>query len=136
MFGSGLGVRQGLQEDADYLLLAFPPLSVQTFLLSSPPSSSPPLPNFSLLFPPRREGGLESEWRHCSQGQGAEATINQLKTWGGRSVWLAEPRWFCSSSGSQQVSGREEWDGHGMWQGVVAWQVWEAGAGEACVPHV
>lgn len=97
----GLGVRQGCgrTQTASFWLL---PPSAQTLLLSSP-SSSPPFPVSLFCSRPEGKRGLDAKWRQLfPRPRGGGAAITQLTTWGCRSVWLAEPRCFCSAPGASE----------------------------------
>jgi len=66
--------------------------------------------------------GMDSKWRQLFsrpwEGRGAwGAAINQLKTWGCRSVWLPGPGGFVPAQGASERE-REMGAGHGTWQGA------------------
>ena len=73
-----------------------------------------------------RKRGMDSKWRQLFsrpwEGRGAwGATINQLKTWGCRSMWLLGPGGFVPAQGASE---RERGMGGGHVARSVAWQVW------------
>lgn len=108
-------------EDADCPLLASLPLSAQTSLFSSPSSLLSSSQFFSFVPSQRGRGGWNLSGDSCSQGQGAGAAINELKAWGCRSLWLAEPSGFVSAQGASE--GGVGWAQHVARS--VAWQMWE-----------